>query len=185
MSITTKHGDGGRTRLIFGEAVGKDHPAIAAVGDADELNAALGLARLKVQDDTVRGIIARAQQDLVGLMGQLSAGMENAERYAAGGFPRIGDAEVARLTAEGAALEAEFPDGFKTWSVPGAAGSEGSARLELARCVCRRDERAAAAPGDRVDPAVLAWLNRFSDVLWLCARVEERDAGTRPRQETP
>jgi cob(I)alamin adenosyltransferase len=174
MSITTKHGDGGRTRLIFGESVGKEHPAIAAVGEVDELNAALGLARLQVRHEAVRGIIARAQQDLVALMGQLSAGAENAERYAAGGFPRIGDVEVARLTAEGAALEAEFPDGFKTWSVPGASGSEGSARLELARCVCRRAERAAAALGDGAEPAALAWLNRLSDVLWLCARVEER-----------
>jgi len=173
MSITTKHGDGGRTRLIFGEAVGKEHPAIAAVGEVDELNAALGLARLQVRDEAVQAIIVRAQQDLVALMGQLSAGAENAERYAAGGFPRIGAAEVARLTAEGAALEAEFPDGFKTWSVPGASGSEGSARLEMARCVCRRAERA-AAPGDRAEPAVRAWLNRLSDVLWLCARVEER-----------
>jgi cob(I)alamin adenosyltransferase len=175
MSITTKHGDGGRTRLIFGEAVGKEHPAIAAVGEADELNAALGLARLQLRRPEVQGIIARAQQDLVALMGQLSAGAQDAERYAAGGFRRVGETEVARLTTEGAAVEAEFPDGFKTWSVPGESGSESSARLELARCVCRRAERAAAAMGDGTEPSVLAWLNRLSDVLWLCARAEEQE----------
>ncbi len=177
MSITTKHGDGGRTRLIFGEAAGKEHPAIAAVGEADELNAVLGVTRLHVRDEFVKCLIARAQQDLVALMGQLSAGRKNAERYAAAGFRRIGDAEVARLTEEGAQLEAAFPDGFRTWSVPGESGSQGGAHLELARCVCRRAERAAAALGDNAEPAVLAWLNRLSDVLWLCARLEERSGG--------
>jgi cob(I)alamin adenosyltransferase len=174
MSITTKLGDGGNTRLLFGAPVGKADPAIAAVGDADELNAVLGLARLHVQRADIIDIIARAQHDLVGIMGQLSAGAENAARYAAQGFRCAGEAEVARLTAEGAALEREFPDGFKTWSVPGASGSAGAAWLELARCVCRRAERAAAALTSIPDAAVLAWLNRLSDVLWLCARAEEK-----------
>ena len=174
MSITTKHGDKGQTRLIFGQAVDKTHPAIAAVGEVDELNAVLGLAQLEVQRAVVREIIVRAQQDLVALMGQLSAGAAHAARYAEKGFHAVGDDEVARLTAEGAALEAEFPDGFKTWSVPGASGNKGSACLELARCVCRRAERAVTVLADDIEPPVLAWLNRLSDVLWLCARLEEK-----------
>jgi cob(I)alamin adenosyltransferase len=177
MSITTKHGDAGRTRLLFGAAVSKDDPAIAAVGDADELNAALGLARIHVRLPDVAGIIARAQGDIVGLMGQLSAGEENAGRYAESGFRGIDQNAVDRLTTEGAALEAEFPDGFHTWSVPGASGIESSARLEFARCVCRRAERSVAAltaSGRAVDAAISAWFNRLGDVLWLCARAEER-----------
>lgn len=173
MSITTQHGDGGQTRLIFGRQVGKADPLIQAVGEADEINAVLGLARLHVRRADVKDILSRAQHDLVGIMGQLSAGAEHAGRYAAQGLRRVGDAEVVRLTDEGAALEAEFPDGFKTWSVPGESGSIGSAWLEFARCVCRRAERAAAALTDCPDPAILAWLNRLSDVLWLCARAEE------------
>ena len=173
MSITTKHGDAGQTRLIFGQPVGKSHPAIAAVGEVDELNAVLGLARLHVQRPDVQQIIARAQHDLVALMGQLSAGPENAARYEENGFRSIGESEVARLTAEGTALESEFPDGFKTWSVPGASGNPASTWLELARCVARRAERAAGTLHPAPTPVVLAWLNRFSDVLWLCAQVEE------------
>ena len=177
MSITTKHGDRGRTRLLFGSQVGKEHPALAAVGEVDELNAVLGLARLHVQRADLREILARAQDDIVGLMGQLSAGGENAARYAESGFRRVEPQAVDRLTAEGAALEGEFPDGFRTWSVPGAAGSAGGAWLEFARCVCRRAERAVAvlsASGARVDEVIPAWLNRLSDVLWLCARGEEK-----------
>ena len=173
MSITTKHGDTGHTRLIFGQQVGKDHPAIAAVGDADELNAVLGLARLHVQRNDIRDIIARVQEDIVGLMGVLSAGAENAARYAEAGFRGLEQSALDLLTAEGAAMEAEFPDGFRTWSVPGASGSAGSAWLELARTVCRRAERAAAALSPPPDLVVAAWLNRLSDVLWLAARCEE------------
>jgi cob(I)alamin adenosyltransferase len=177
MSITTKHGDGGRTRLLFGATVGKDDPAIAAVGDADELNAALGLARIHLRRPELAAIIARAQEDLIGLMGQLSAGAENAGRYAESGFRGIDQAAVDRLTTEGAALEAEFPNGFHSWSVPGASGVESSARLEFARCVCRRAERSVAAlttSGRAVDAAIPAWFNRLGDVLWLCARAEEQ-----------
>ena len=176
MSITSKHGDTGRTRLIFGQQVGKDHPAIAAVGDADELNAVLGLARLHVQRADIRDIIARAQEDIVGVMGMLSAGGENAPRYEAAGFRCIDQSSLDCLTAEGAALEAEFPDGFRTWSVPGASGSAGSAWLELARTMCRRAERSAAALLTQCpppDPIITAWLNRLSDVLWIAARCEE------------
>lgn len=177
MSITTKQGDTGATRLIFGQKVGKDHPAIAAVGDTDELNAALGLARIYVRREDIAGVIARAQHDIVGIMGQLSAGPGDLVRYREQGFRGIGVAEVERLTAEGAALEAEFPDGFRTWSVPGAAGVAGGAWLEMARCVCRRAERSVAAlgaAGAAPDAAIPAWFNRLSDVLWLAARAEEK-----------
>ncbi len=176
MSITTKHGDTGHTRLIFGQGVGKDHPAIAAVGDADELNAVLGLARLNVRRADIREIIARAQEDIVGLMGMLSAGGEHAERYAAAGFRCLDQSSLDSLTAAGEILEGEFPDGFHTWSVPGASGNAAGAWLELARTVCRRAERAAAAllhQNPPPAPLISAWLNRLSDVLWLAARCEE------------
>ncbi|HWB06288.1 MAG TPA: cob(I)yrinic acid a,c-diamide adenosyltransferase [Verrucomicrobiales bacterium] len=183
MSITTKLGDSGSTRLIFGRSVGKDHPAIAAVGDADELDAVLGLARLHVQRQDIVRIIARAQEDIVAVMGQLSAGSEDAARYHEKGFRGMDQTAVDRLTAEGAALEAEFPNGFHTWSVPGATGVAGSAWLELARCVCRRAERSVVVlmtVDPALDPVIPAWLNRLSDVLWLCARCEEQQHHTAP-----
>lgn len=178
MSITTRHGDSGQTRLLFGARVEKSHPSIQAVGDVDELNAVLGLARLQVKRADVRDILARAQEDLVALMGELSAGAEGATRYAEQGFRQLTQSSLDRVTHEAAALEAEFPGGFRTWSVPGAAGDPGSAWLEFARCVCRRAERSAAASqeGEAALPLALAWLNRLSDLLWLAARCEESAA---------
>ena len=164
--------------MLFGGRVGKAHPRLHAVGEVDELNAALGLVRVHVLHEGVREMVVRAQGDLVALMGLLSAGPEHAARYAAQGFQGLGAGALDRLTEESALLEKEFPEGFKGWSMPGEKGGAGAAWLELARCICRRAERAVAAlaledqPGDA---AVLPWLNRLSDLLWLAARVEERE----------
>ncbi len=176
MSITTRHGDAGFTRLIFGIQVSKDSPAIVAAGEVDELNALLGLARLQTRREGITAILARAQEDLVAVMGMISAGGEDAWRYKKKGFRAIDQTSLDRLTSEGAALESGFPDGFHTWSVPGASGVPGAAWLELARCVCRRAERAVVTlmqSDPALDPVIVAWLNRLSDVLWLCARTEE------------
>lgn len=176
-SITTKRGDAGETDLLFGGRVGKSHPRLQAVGDLDELNAALGLVRVHTLTPELRAIAARAQHDLVAMMGLLAAGPENSERYAKQGFPGIGAESVERLTTEAAALEARFPEGFRHWSTPGEKGGTGAAWLEMARCICRRAERSAAAlpPEDfPANPCILPWLNRLSDLLWLAARVEEQ-----------
>ena len=159
--------------MLFGGRVAKGDARIAAAGEADELNAVLGLARVHVQRGDLREILARAQGDLVGLMGMISAGQGAMERYEGQGFLMVREENVERLTAEAAALEGEFPDGFHGWSTPGADGQVGPAWLELARCVCRRAERAAAVVDD-LPPVVVPWLNRLSDLLWLCARAEER-----------
>lgn len=175
-SITTKRGDAGETDLLFGGRVRKDHPRLHAVGEVDELNAALGLVRIHLRDPDVREMVVRAQQDLVALMGILSAGPEHAARYEAQGFRGLGEEGVARLTRESALLEARFPDGFKGWSMPGEKGGSGAAFLEWARCVCRRAERAVASlpSGDQSgNPHLIPWLNRLSDLLWLAARAEE------------
>ena len=177
MSITTKRGDGGTTDLLFGGRVGKAHPRLHAVGEVDELNAALGLVRVHVASARVQEIMVRAQQDLVALMGLLSAGPEHADRYASHGFKGLGTEAVDRLTAESLQLEAEFPDGFHGWSMPGDRGGAGAAWLEMARCVCRRAERAVAALPEEDQPRdenIIPWLNRLSDLLWLAARVEEK-----------
>ena len=177
VSITTKRGDGGKTDLLFGGRVGKAHPRLHVIGEVDELNAALGLVRVHVKNPALRDIATRAQQDLIALMGLLSAGPEHAARYASQGFKGLGTDAVDRLTAESAALEAEFPNGFHGWSMPGDKGGAGAAWLEMARCICRRAERAVAAlpEADHLgNDNIIPWLNRFSDLLWLAARVEEK-----------
>lgn len=176
-SITTGRGDTGQTDLLLGGRAGKAHPRLHAVGEVDELNAALGLARVHLRTAPLQEMLRRAQTELVAVMGILSAGPENAERYAAQGFQDLSAEAVARLTAEAASLEAGFPGGFKGWSIPGDAGGAGAAWLEMARTICRRAERAVAALPASDAPLnahLLPWLNRFSDLLWLAARTEEK-----------
>ncbi|MDB6069695.1 MAG: pduo nterm: atp:cob(i)alamin adenosyltransferase [Verrucomicrobiales bacterium] len=177
MSITTKRGDAGETDLLLGSRVGKSHPRLAAVGEVDELNAALGLARVFVGSAEVRAEVVRAQGNLVALMGMLSAGPEQAERYTAMGFKGLETGAVEELTRVCTEWEDSFPGGFKGWSMPGEKGGAGAAMLEMARCVCRRAERAVISLPSQdqpVDGVPGAWLNRLSDLLWLAARVEER-----------
>ena len=171
-SITTKRGDDGSTGLLFGNRVPKCDARIAAAGEADELNAALGLARVHLMRADIREIIARAQHDLVGLMGMISAGRSAMDRYAAQGFRMVTASETERLGAEVVMLESEFTNGFSGWSTPGADRRPAPAWLEMARCVCRRAERAVVGLDDAPDH-VVPWLNRLSDLLWLCARCEE------------
>ncbi len=177
-SITTKRGDHGTTRLLFGAPVSKACPSITAAGDADELNASLGLARIHARREDIGKIISNAQHDLVGLMGMISCGQDQLSEYQQKGFRCVGLAETERLTLEAATLEAEFTGGFGGWSTPGADGQPAPAALEFARCVCRRAERSAAALGTQLPDHILPWLNRLSDLLWLCARCEERHAAT-------
>jgi hypothetical protein len=92
---------------------------------------------------------------------------------------RVSRANTAtdHITAEAAEQEAAFPNGFKGWSTPGASGLPGAAWLEMTRCIARRAERSAialASTGEPAPPEVVAFLNRLSDLLWLCARREEQ-----------
>lgn len=185
MSITTRRGDAGETDLLFGGRVPKSHPRLTAVGSADELNATLGLARREVRDAAVLQLIVAAQRDLIAIMGELSAGPAQAARYRAQGFAALSAESLETLSAATAALEARFPDGFGGWSTPGEHPAPGAAWLELARTVCRRAERdAVALTGDDapVNAAIIPWLNRLSDALWLAARAEEQSWQGQPGQ---
>lgn len=176
MSITTQRGDAGQTGLMFGRRVPKSHPTVAACGEVDELNAALGLARaLGGQPETVAAI-ARRQEELIALMGELASAPEDRERYAAAGYARLTAATADALTAETAAMEKSLNTRFQGWAIPGAATTPCGAALDLARAVCRRAERAVLAT-DAPSPETLRYLNRLSDFLWLLARAEARGAG--------
>lgn len=180
VSITTKRGDSGETDLLFGGRAAKSHPRLQAVGEVDELNAALGLVRVHISQPDLIAAVPRFQEQLVGLMGLLSAGPENHQRYEAQGFQSLTAENLSELDRSCNCLEELFPDGFRDWSMPGSRGGAGSAFLELARCVCRRAERAVIAlpvPDQPLNAHLLPWLNRFSDWLWLAARAEEKFQG--------
>ncbi len=170
MSIVTKTGDAGTTALMFGRRVPKSHPRVEACGAVDELNAALGLARATATDDFVAGHLPAIQKDLIVLMGELGVLPEDLPRYVRDGHSLATPAMTATLDALVREIESQSVT-FKGWATPGA--TLHSAALDVARTVCRRAERRVCAlkeSGGPVNPEIVIYLNRLSDLLWLFAR---------------
>jgi len=179
MSIATRTGDDGTTALMYGRRVSKAHPRVAAYGTADELNAALGSARATADDAWVREVLFATQKELVGLMGELAVDDADRERYLKSKLARLEEPHLARLDEAVAAVEAGKIT-FEGWATPGA--TLHAAALDVARTVCRRTERAIVAlseSGAALNPVVLRYLNRLSDLLWLLARLDETAKGLR------
>ncbi len=170
MSIATKTGDSGTTGLMFGRRVPKNHPRVEACGAVDELNAALGMARATAAQNFVRDNLPVIQKDLIALMGELGVLPEDLPRYVKAGYPLLTPALTAKLDALVAEIESQNIT-FKGWATPGA--TPASAALDVARTVCRRAERRVCAvkeSGGTVNPEIIIFLNRLSDLLWLFAR---------------
>lgn len=173
MKIYTGTGDRGETGLLDGSRVPKANPRIEACGEVDELNAVLGLLLAEELDADLAEKTAALQRDLFALGGQLA---DPAMRIAAR-VPKtaLGVADVHRLEAWIDQLGTELPP-LHRFILPG--GSSAGALLHLSRTVCRRAERRIVALGpDAVEPALLAYINRLSDLLFVMARVANRRAG--------
>jgi cob(I)alamin adenosyltransferase len=177
MSIATKTGDAGTTALMYGRRVSKTDVRVVAYGTVDELNASLGLVRAMVSDAFVTDKVFGIQKELVILMGELAVADEDRERYSAGGYQFVSEAMVDQLTAHIDDLEKNHRITYDGWATPGA--TLGSATLDVARTVCRRAERAVIALGETgssVNPEIVRYLNRLSDLCWLWARWVETQA---------
>ena len=183
MSIATKTGDDGSTALMYGRRLSKNDPRVWAYGTVDELNAALGWVRATVAEPFVTDAVLAIQKELVALMGELALQPDDRGRYEKAGYPLVDTAMVDRLTAIVDDLEKNHRIRYEGWATPGA--TAGSAALDLARTTCRRAERyvvALADAGQPVKPAILAYLNRLSDLCWLWARwVETRALPVEPQ----
>jgi cob(I)alamin adenosyltransferase len=178
MSIATKTGDDGTTALMFNRRVSKNDARVAAYGTVDELNAALGLARAFAEETLVAEPLLAIQKELVTLMGELATDPADHARYAGAGFQFVDTAMTDRLTAQIDDLEKNHRISFKHWATPGA--TRASAFLDAARTTCRRAERAVIAlreGGGEVNPEIVRYLNRLSDLCWLWARFVETRAG--------
>ncbi len=163
---------------MFGRRVMKTDPRIVANGACDELNAALGMVRAFCEDAFVTDHLFAVQKELVTLMGEIGTAAEDHERYVVAGFTLVDTAMVDRLTARIDELEKSYQISFKHWATPGA--TRESATLDVARTVCRRTERAVIEMGTanpKVNPEIVRYLNRLSDLCWLYARFVETRAG--------
>jgi cob(I)alamin adenosyltransferase len=178
MSIATKTGDDGSTALMYGRRVSKNDVRVAAYGTVDELNAALGFVRATAGETFITDAVFAIQKELVILMGELAVADEDRERYAKGGFQFVEPAMVEALTAIVDDIEKNHKITYDGWATPGA--TLGSAALDLARTTCRRAERHVIAlreTGAQVNPEIVRYLNRLSDLCWLWARwVETKSA---------
>lgn len=168
--IYTKTGDGGDTALGDNARVPKHSVRVAAYGTVDELNAALGVARLHAKDDAVDDALSRIQNDLFDLGADLCR--PDMEKDGEAGYPvlRMSDGQTNRLETEIDAM-IQMLEPLKSFVLP--AGSALAANLHLARTVARRAERLATelASAEEVNGAALTYLNRLSDWLFCAARI--------------
>jgi cob(I)alamin adenosyltransferase len=175
VKIYTRGGDTGETSLFGGGRVGKGHARVEAMGAVDELNAVLGWALNHVEDEADRDRIASIQHDLFALGAELATPAPRAGRERPRTPGLAGDrTEIFERWMDLA--EEELP-ALAAFVLPG--GVAGAAALHLARTVCRRAERAVVRLGEdeAVDPTLIAYLNRLSDLLFVLARAENHRAG--------
>ena len=169
--IYTGGGDRGETSLGDGSRVSKLDPRIRAYGGVDELNATIGFALAADAPAAMRELLERVQNELFDLGADLSVPAEVEGRL------RVEQSQVAALERACDEWNEDLPE-LKSFVLPG--GSELSARLHVARTVCRRVEREALAAAQEVDlnPLALVYLNRLSDLLFILARAA--NAGGEP-----
>ena len=175
MKIYTKTGDGGETGLLGGGRVAKDDPRVAAYGQVDELCAVIGFALALEPQDFSRDALERVQRDLFTMGAELATPEPATLAKVLAGNP-IGEPEIHALESVIDARDAALPP-LTNFILPG--GTPKAAALHLARTVCRRAERAVVslARGARISPAIVKYLNRLSDLLFVLARAANAAAG--------
>jgi cob(I)alamin adenosyltransferase len=168
--IYTRGGDEGETSLGDGSRVSKLDCRIGAFGTVDELNSALGLVLAGDVPDALREPLTRVQNELFDVGADLSVPWGVTDRL------RVEQAMIDRLEQLCDAFNAELPE-LTSFVLPG--GTEAASRLHVARTVCRRAEREVLLGAQEVDlnPLVLVYLNRLSDLLFILARTANARAG--------
>ncbi|RDE19894.1 cob(I)yrinic acid a,c-diamide adenosyltransferase [Motiliproteus coralliicola] len=166
--IYTRTGDKGTTGLGDGSRVNKDDARIEAIGDIDELNSLIGLLNCELADeDPLRDQLHEIQQSLFNLGGELSVP----------GYALIQAEHIEALEQLLDQLNEELPP-LKDFILPG--GNRPASVCHLARSVCRRAERRLVTLSRDSDtrPECQSYLNRLSDLLFVCARwLARRDGG--------
>lgn len=177
--VYTRTGDKGMTALFGGSRVRKDSARVDAYGSVDELNSTIGVAVSFMRSRKLRRTLEGVQNELFNIGAELAS--ETTKRAKAGHMfteeaERV--AELERLIDE---YDGKVPK-LRTFILP--SGSQAGALLHLSRTVCRRAEREAVrlARKEKVNPHVLTYLNRLSDLLFVLARYVNR-AARRPETE--
>ena len=168
--IYTRGGDEGETSLGDGSRVSKLDCRIGAFGTVDELNSAIGVVLAGELPDAMREPLVRIQNELFDVGADLSVPWGVGDRL------RVEQPMIDALEQLCDDFNAELPE-LRSFVLPG--GTEASARLHVARTICRRAERDVLLGAQEVDlnPLVLRYLNRLSDLLFILARAANASAG--------
>lgn len=175
MKIYTRTGDRGSTGLFGGGRVSKAHPRVAAYGDVDELNSAIGVARATAPTDFLDDELERIQRDLFSIGGHLAT-PDPAKVEAALAKAELSPARVDVFERLIDQCDGELPP-LTAFVLP--AGAPKAAALHVARTVCRRAERNVVALGETtpVPELFVVYLNRLSDLLFALARLANHRSG--------
>lgn len=170
--IYTRTGDAGTTGLVDGSRIAKSAPLMAAIGDVDEANSAIGVAAAALAPDShAAAMLSRIQNELFDLGADIATPADPAIGFAPADMAlRVVASQIERIEGEIDAMN----DGLSpltSFILPG--GTEAAARLHLARAIVRRAERAAVAAGMArpLNPLALSYLNRLSDHLFVLTRL--------------
>lgn len=169
--IYTRGGDAGQTSLMGGVRVDKDHARIEAYGTIDEGTSHLGLARSTTRYDDLCGLIMEIQGELIPIMSEVAT--PPGATLKGGPRPGVQPEQVARLEQYIDRYNAEW---IQTGKFVRPGGSQASAALDIARAVFRRAERRLITLGreEAINPDLLKYLNRLSDLLYVMARIDEQ-----------
>lgn len=170
--IYTRGGDAGETSLLAGGRVAKDDPRVNVYGTLDEATSAMGMARATTDSDDICAVIIELQGELINVMAEVAA-RPTPEKPAKFKIPQVEQAQVDRLeTKLDHYLAEQFPQtGFVR---PGI--SLPASALDVARATVRRAERflVSLSRTEDVNPVLVKYINRLSDLLYVLARVEEQ-----------
>jgi cob(I)alamin adenosyltransferase len=170
MSISTKGGDKGETSLAGGTRVSKASFRVEAYGAIDELISSIGFARSICDDQEIAELAKNIQRELFLVSSAVATTPEK-------DVPEIANSLVDSLTEHVHRIE-KMEGILSDWSIPGEVTT--SAAFDVVRTVCRRAERDVVRlieSGEKIQPNVLAYLNRLSDLLWLFGRLIELRSG--------
>jgi cob(I)alamin adenosyltransferase len=164
--IYTRTGDGGETGLGDGARTRKDSPRVVALGEIDELNSAIGVLLAEAIPEKTRSVLENIQHDLFDLGGDVSIP----------GRATMTEGQVQRLETLLDEFNSALPR-LKEFILPG--GTRAAGLAHLARAVCRRAERSlvALSQAEKIADPARVYLNRLSDLLFVLARVLNREGG--------
>jgi cob(I)alamin adenosyltransferase len=174
MKIYTKGGDKGETGLFGGERVPKDSIRIEAYGTIDELNSFIGLALTEIKDTDIIKLLSRIQNILFTLGSDLAA--PDNEKNRIHNIPRITKSHFKEIEKEIDKFDSRL-EALRNFILPG--GCKNSALLHICRTICRRAERRVITlnNGVNLNPDIIIFLNRLSDLFFVLSRYENKISG--------